>query len=165
MLHRIRKQNITYVSIIQVAWRHLSKYYDVENVAKKRDVAVRTIQNVDVSARPVFVSLFRVLQNWDKRMYIEGNTVVSNHVNSDHVSSFSCRDVWKVRQTTSGVYAITVTTSAYHSRRFGRLKVIVIWRCQGNGCINTGVRYPTICLISEIYKSRSFSFHNADSSK
>jgi hypothetical protein len=51
MLHRIRKQNITYVSIIQVAWRHLSKYYDVENVAKKRDVAVRTIQNVDVSAR------------------------------------------------------------------------------------------------------------------
>jgi hypothetical protein len=46
---------------------------------------------------------------------------------------------WKVRQTTSGVYAITVTTSPYHSRRFGRLKVIVIWRRQGNGWINTGV--------------------------
>ena len=49
------------------------------------------------------------------------NTVVSNHVNSDHVPSFSCLDVWTNRQATSGVYAITVTTSAYHSRRCGRL--------------------------------------------
>ena len=39
------------------------------------------------------------------------NTVVSNHVNSDHVPSFSCLDVWTNRQATSGVYAITVTTS------------------------------------------------------
>jgi hypothetical protein len=31
----------------------------------------------------------------------------------DHVPSFSCHDVWNVRQTTSGVYAITVTTSTY----------------------------------------------------
>jgi hypothetical protein len=30
-------------------------------------------------------------------------------------------------------------------------KALVIWRCQGNCWINTGVRYPTICLISEIY--------------
>jgi hypothetical protein len=36
-------------------------------------------------------------------------------------SVFSCLDVWNVRQTTSGVYAITVTTSTYHSRRGGRL--------------------------------------------
>jgi hypothetical protein len=50
-----------------------------------------------------------------------GNTVVSNHVNSYHVPSFSCLDVWTNRQGTSGVYAITVTTSAYHSRRCGRL--------------------------------------------
>jgi hypothetical protein len=52
----------------------------------------------------------------------QNNTVVSNHVNSDHVPSFSCHDVsWSnVRQTTSGVYAITVTTSTY-SRRCGRL--------------------------------------------
>jgi hypothetical protein len=49
------------------------------------------------------------------------NTVVSNHVNSDHVPSFSCLDVSTNRQATSGVYAITVTTSAYHSRRCGRL--------------------------------------------
>jgi hypothetical protein len=49
------------------------------------------------------------------------NTVVSNHVNSDHVPSFSCLDVWTNRQATSGVYAITVTTSAYHSRWSGRL--------------------------------------------
>jgi hypothetical protein len=48
------------------------------------------------------------------------NTIVLNHVNSDHVPSFSCLDVWISRQTTSGVYAITVT-SAYHSRRCGRL--------------------------------------------
>jgi hypothetical protein len=48
------------------------------------------------------------------------NTVVLNHVNSDHVPSFSCLDVWISRQTTSGVYAISVT-SAYHSRRCGRL--------------------------------------------
>ena len=31
------------------------------------------------------------------------NTLVSNHVNSDHVPSFSCVDVWNVRQMTSGV--------------------------------------------------------------
>ena len=37
------------------------------------------------------------------------NTVVSNHVNSDHVPSFPCLDVWTNRQATSGVYAITVT--------------------------------------------------------
>jgi len=49
-------------------------------------------------------------------------TVVSNHVNSDHVPSFSCLNVWNVRETTPGVYAITVTTSTYHSRRCGRLK-------------------------------------------
>ena len=79
------------------------------------------------------------------------NTVVSNHVNSDHVPSFSCLDVWISRQTTSGVYAIIVTTSAYHSRRCGRLQVIVIWRRRVNRWINTAVRYPTICLISEIY--------------
>ena len=35
------------------------------------------------------------------------NMVVSNHVNSDHVLSFSCLDVCKARQTASGVYAIT----------------------------------------------------------
>jgi hypothetical protein len=44
----------------------------------------------------------------------------------------------------------SIWASAYHSRRCGRLKVIVIWRRQGNRWINTGVRYPTICLISEI---------------
>jgi hypothetical protein len=33
------------------------------------------------------------------------NTVASNHVNSDHVPSFSCLDVWTNRQETSGVYA------------------------------------------------------------
>jgi hypothetical protein len=33
------------------------------------------------------------------------NTVVSNLVNSDHVSSFSCLDVWTNRHATSGVYA------------------------------------------------------------
>ena len=49
------------------------------------------------------------------------NTVVSNHVNSDHVPPFSCHDSWNVRQTTSGVYTIIVTTSTYHSRRCGRL--------------------------------------------
>jgi hypothetical protein len=49
------------------------------------------------------------------------NMVVSNHVNSDHVPSFSCLDVWTNRQVTSGVYAMTVTTSAYHSRKCGRL--------------------------------------------
>jgi hypothetical protein len=48
-------------------------------------------------------------------------TVVSNHVNSDHVPFFSCLDVWTNRQASSGVYAITVTTSAYHSRRCSRL--------------------------------------------
>ena len=49
-------------------------------------------------------------------MRYETNAVVSNHVNSDHVL-----DVWTPWETTSGVYAITVTTSAYHSRRCGRL--------------------------------------------
>jgi hypothetical protein len=38
------------------------------------------------------------------------NTFVSNHVNFVHVS---CLDARNVRQTTSGVYAITVTTSTY----------------------------------------------------
>ena len=57
------------------------------------------------------------------RIYLWGRhiTVVSNHVNSDHVPFFSCLDVWANRQATSGVYAITVTTSAYHCRRCGRL--------------------------------------------
>jgi hypothetical protein len=35
-------------------------------------------------------------------------------------SHFSCLYVWKNRQATSGIYAITGTTSAYHSRRCGR---------------------------------------------
>jgi hypothetical protein len=46
------------------------------------------------------------------------NTVVSNHVNSDHVPSFSCLDVWTNRQATSGVYAITthtIDTLQHHS--------------------------------------------------
>jgi hypothetical protein len=34
------------------------------------------------------------------------NTVVSNHVNSDHVQSFSCLDFWTNRQANSGVYAV-----------------------------------------------------------
>ena len=42
---------------------------------------------------------------------------------------------------------------------------VVIWRRQGNCWINIDVRYRSICLISEIYKGRPFSFHNADSSK
>ena len=33
------------------------------------------------------------------------------------------------------------------------------------GWINTDVRYPIIYLISEIYKGRSFSFYDTDSSK
>ena len=37
-----------------------------------------------------------------------------------------------VGRLTSGVYTITVTTSTYHSRRCGRLSVIVIWRRQEN---------------------------------
>jgi hypothetical protein len=36
-------------------------------------------------------------------------------------SVFSSLDVWSVCQTTSGVYAIIVTTSGIHSRRCGRL--------------------------------------------
>ena len=47
--------------------------------------------------------------------------VVSNHVNSEHVPSFSSLDVWSAWHTTSGVYASIVTTSAIHSRRCGRL--------------------------------------------
>jgi hypothetical protein len=35
------------------------------------------------------------------------NYFVSNHVNSEHVPSFSYLDVWYIRHTTSGVYAIT----------------------------------------------------------
>ena len=53
--------------------------------------------------------------------YLNNHMVVSNHVNSNHVPSFSCLDVWTNRQATSGVYAITVTTSVYHSRRCGIL--------------------------------------------
>ena len=34
------------------------------------------------------------------------NTVVSNHINSDHVPTFSCLDVWTNRQATSGVYGM-----------------------------------------------------------
>jgi hypothetical protein len=49
------------------------------------------------------------------------NTVISNHVNSVHVPSVSYHDVWNVRKTTSGVYAITETTSTYDTRRCGRL--------------------------------------------
>ena len=63
--------------------------------------------------------LSRRLWSWNSKK--ENNTVVSNHVNSDHVPSFSCLVVWTNRQATSGVYAITVTTSAYHSRICGRL--------------------------------------------
>ena len=79
------------------------------------------------------------------------NTVVSNHVNSDHVPSFSFPDVWNARQTTSGVHAIKVITSAYHSRRYGILQVIVIWRRQGNGWVHTGVWYLTVWYIRNIY--------------
>jgi hypothetical protein len=49
------------------------------------------------------------------------NTLVSNYVNSDHVPYFSCLDVWNVKQITSGVYPMTVTTSKYNSRRCGIL--------------------------------------------
>jgi hypothetical protein len=114
-------------------------------------------------------SVFSNEHNSFSKLSVKGslacNTVVSNHVNSDHVPSFSCHDVWDVRQTTSGVYAITVTTSTYHSRRCGRLYVIVIWRRQENGWVYTSVRYLTVCLITEIYQDVSFSFHDADISK
>jgi hypothetical protein len=43
--------------------------------------------------------------------------------------------------------------------------VIVAWRRQENDCVNTGIRYPTVCLITEIYQDMLFSFHDADSSK
>jgi hypothetical protein len=66
---------------------------------------------------------------WSTERYC--HTVVLNHVNSDHVPSFSCLDVWTNRQATSGVYAITVTTSAYHSRRCG-----VLGQYTFNGSIN-----------------------------
>ena len=56
-----------------------------------------------------------------KTQFFNVNTVVSNHVNTDHVPPISCYDVWNVRQTTPGVYAITLTTSTYHSRRCSRL--------------------------------------------
>jgi hypothetical protein len=36
---------------------------------------------------------------------------------------------------------------------------------QENGWVNTGVRYHNVCLITETYQDRSFSFHGADSSK
>jgi hypothetical protein len=61
---------------------------------------------------------------WSFLIWIWSNTVVSNHVNFDNVPSFSWLDIWTNRQATSGVYALTVT-SAYHSRRCGRLQVIV----------------------------------------
>jgi hypothetical protein len=51
----------------------------------------------------------------------ETNTPLKLNLFSDHVPSISCLDVGTNRQATSGVYAITVTTSAYHSRRCGRL--------------------------------------------
>ena len=57
-------------------------------------------------------------------VYTEINTVVSNIVNSDHVCLFrvmTSEMLGKLRTCTSGVYAITVTTSTYHSRRCGRL--------------------------------------------
>ena len=91
------------------------------------------------------------------KFQIQYNTVVSNQVYSDHVLSFSCLDVWNVRLMISGVYAITVTTSTYYSRRCGRLNVIEIWRHQGNCWIHYGVHYTTICLLSE-NKGRSFSW-------
>jgi hypothetical protein len=75
-----------------------------------------TVMNIKVINWKSGTSKQRTLWNGSKH-----NMVVSNHVNSDHVPSFSCLDVWNVRQTTSGVYAITVTTSTYHSRRCGRL--------------------------------------------
>ena len=31
--------------------------------------------------------------------------------------------------------------------------------------VNIGVRYPTVCLITEIDQDISFSFHDADNSK
>jgi hypothetical protein len=65
------------------------------------------------------------------------NTVVSNHVNSDHIPSFSCLDVWTPWQTTSGVYAITVTMSAYHS-----VRQIMWFRCQ---C--TQQKLQSICAV------------------
>jgi hypothetical protein len=68
---------------------------------------------------PVFIQPFpwRHILSLEKAISLMGfNTVVSIHVNSDHVPSFSCLDIWTNRQATSDVYAITVTTSTYHSR-------------------------------------------------
>ena len=74
------------------------------NSAKRREIQYENI------------TIEKLIPHWT-------NTVVSNYVNSNHVPSFSCHDVWNVRQTTSGVYAISVTTSTYHicSRRWSRL--------------------------------------------
>ena len=95
------------------------------------------------------------------------NTVVSNHVNSDHVPSFSCLDFWTNRQATSGVYAsITVTTSAYHSRRCGIIsncnmetprKPLNKYWCSVPHYLSWYQKY--------IHKGRSFSFDDADSRK
>jgi hypothetical protein len=79
-------------------------------------------------------------------------TVVSNHVNSDHVPSFSCLDVWTNWQATSGVYAITVTTSAYHSRRCGRL----IWNRHSHECLRIWKLSGNFTLIQCIKKCQDF---------
>jgi hypothetical protein len=51
----------------------------------------------------IYGTLCKVVDFWQLLGRNSTNTVVSNHVNSDHVPSFSCLDVWNVRQTTSGV--------------------------------------------------------------
>jgi hypothetical protein len=89
-----------------------------QGVTKLR-IKVKSYNNI----KNIYVSLIAISANLSfcnikgSNSQLFHNTVVSNHVNSDHVPSFSCLDVCKARQTTSGVYIITVTTSAYHSRR------------------------------------------------
>ena len=85
--------------------------------------------NPDMTPYNIILILIRlVTADWSAEWINPGVTpynkikyVVLNHVNSNHVLSCLCLDVWNVRQTTSGVYDITVTTSAYHSHRCGRL--------------------------------------------
>jgi hypothetical protein len=61
--------------------------------------------NACTSNRSRYINIHDILRENGEidQLKYKTNTVVSNHVNSDHVPSFSCHDVWNARQTTSGL--------------------------------------------------------------
>jgi hypothetical protein len=75
------------------------------------------VPNTSIYAAVSLASPYYCLRNCRISKRKQYNTVVSNHVNSDHVPSFSCLDVWTNRKVTS-VFTLLLWQRRYQLNYF-----------------------------------------------